>query len=500
MALLRRTIVILLLFVTLNPCLRAQQDTVAADSIINRIRVILEEYNDRVFFVDTSDYVTLGYDADDINLQIASSMGACNEIVKLYARGADVNNMAGGNATPLHYAVASGIKEAVEILLLLGAKPDKYDIFGNTPLISAVRANDLEIAELLIRYGASVSQADRNGSTPLHHAAALGYFYIADMLLYYDAPVDPRDIEGNTPLMAGVTFGFYDICDILLRDGADPNATDKKGFTPLMAAAQNGDTLMLRILCDAGANLYAFNHYGLDALGCAVRSRQKEAVTFLLNEGNRWIYDNTETKNPAKIAEYYGYRELLPLLADNGLRRQKKLSLEEMTLSAGSMFTSHYMLFSGSVSLTEPHMRAGITAGTAFNPFKWRLLSEGESDIIYQYKVSTSMIYAGIFKEFLLAESITDNKLSLIPSLAGGYMFHSFYEGTNDKPKNSFRLIPSGELRWNSHNIGLSAGVSYLKTPYYKVLPLWFSLRLSYTLVHESMRAPGKKTRLYHYE
>jgi ankyrin repeat protein len=497
----RKIILFLVILGIFSPLMKAQQDSLAVDSIVTRINALLNAYNERTLYVDTSDYVTGGYSADNINLQIASSLGACNEIVRLVIKGADVNNMDGGVATPLHYAVASGSKLAVEILLLLGALPDKYDVYGNTPLISAVRSNDLDMSELLIRYGAPVSQADRFNSTPLHHAVALGFFYIADMLLYYDAPTDTRDVEGNTPLMAGVSFGYYDICDLLLQNGADPNAADRKGFTPLMAAAQNGDTLLLRMLTDAGANLYAFNKEGLDALGCAARNGNRSAVTFLLQAGNRWQYTNENLKHPMDLAEYYGQRDIIPLLREYGINRQKKeFTLDRLTLSAGAMFTSHYLLLTGSATLTNPELKYGISAGVAFNPFNYQLLVHGSDGVIYQYRVNTSVISAGIFREFTLRKNFGNSKLSFVPSLSAGYRFYSKYAGTNDKPDDSFCLIPSAEMKWNIQNIGFSAGMTYLKTPYYKVSPAWFSLKISYAIGKTSSGASAKKIKLYYYE
>lgn len=485
----------------LSPLIKAQQDSLAVDSIVTRINALLEVYKERALYVDTSDYVTGGYSADDINLQIAASFGACDEIVRLVIKGADVNNMEGNVATPLHYAVASGSRLAVEILLLLGALPDKYDVYGNTPLISAVRSNDLEMSELLIRYGAPVSQTDRFGSTPLHHAVALGYFYIADMLLYYDAPLEARDVEGNTPLLAGVSFGYYDICDLLLQNGADPNVADKKGFTPLMVAAQNGDTLILRMLTDAGANIYAFNDEGLDALGCAVRSGNSNAVLFLLSKGNRWKYPDENLKHPMALAEYYGRKDIIPLLMRYGMSRQKKqFALDRFTCSAGAIFTTHYLMLTGSVALSDPETRYGLSAGAAFNPFNYRLLVKGSDDVIYQYRVNSSVLSAGLFREFLLSKNFGNSKMSFIPSISAGYRFYSKYAGTNDKPDDSFCLIPSAEMKWSLKNFGLSAGVTYLKTPYHKVSPAWFSLRISYAIGKTSSGAAAKKIRLYNYE
>jgi ankyrin repeat protein len=502
MAATKRITLIFLILLVLSPSGKAQPDSLLIDSLAARIRVILDRYNEKTVFVDTSDYVTYTanwYDADNINLQIASSKGACNEILRLYARGADVNNYIGNIATPLHYAVASGYKDAVEILLLLGALPDKYDQYGITPLISAVRSDNLEIAELLIRYGASINKSDRYLSTPLHHAAALGFFYMTDMLLYYDAPVEQSDIEGNTPLMVGVGFGYYDIADILLQAGADPNAYDKKGFTPLMAAAQNGDTLMLRMLINEGANLYSVNKDKYDALGCAVRYGQTDAVAFMLRNGKRWNYRNNGIKNPVAIAEYYGQSKLLPLLNQEGMTEQRSFALEEFTFSTGGMFTSHYLLLDGAVSLTEPRIKAGVTLGAALNPFRWKLLVD-DGNTIYQYRVNTSLIYAGIFKEFGLYERADGNKLSAVPSLSAGYRFYSDYEGVRLRPENSFCIIPSADLKWNIRTIGITAGISYLDTPFLKVSPLWLRLKVSYSILQKSPLVTGKKIKIYNYE
>lgn len=495
----KRITLILTCLLTLTFAVKAQPDSTGMDSVVARIEFLLKEYNKNVFFVDTSEYEIFGYDSENINLLIASSMGACNEIIRLVSKGADINYQSSNNATALHYAIASKRKEAVEILLLLGASTDKYDPYGRTPLTTAVLSQSLEIAEILIRYGARISQSDIGNSAPLHHAAALGNFYLTDMLLYYESPIDLYDNEGNTPLMVAVGFGYYDITDILLRHGADPNATDRKRFTPLMTAAQNGDTLMMRMLINSGANLYAFNNDGFDALGCAVRVGMKDAVTFLLENGKMWDYSSQTAKNPADIAEDYGHKELIPLLASHGLITDQQFRLQEFSFTAGSMFTTHYLMLNGSIALIEPRKNAGIILGCAVNPFRWRLLVE-EQDVIYQYRVNSSLIHAGIFKEFPLSISLGKGKFSFMTSLSGAYRFYSDYEGTRKSPEDRFCIMPSVNLNWNAKHFGLSTGVTYLKTPFYKVMPLWFGVSGSVTLFRDYARSAGKKIRLYDYE
>jgi ankyrin repeat protein len=478
----------------------AQPDSLAVDSITQRIRDILKVYNEQVLFVDTSDYLIDEFYADEINLQIAASRGACNEIVRLYVKGADVNNFIGKTATPLHYAVSSGRREAVEILLLLGAETDNRDLYGNTPLISAVRANDLEMAELLIRFGALPDGADRNKSTPLHHASALGYFYIADMLLYYGAATELHDLEGNTPLMTGVGFGYYDIADILLQSGADPNATDKRGFTPLMTAAQNNDTLMMRLLLTAGANLYSITNEGTDALGSAVLYGHKEAAEFLLDAGNRWSYSGREKSDPVNIARNYGRAELFQMMIGRGMQGKKEFALEELSVSAGGLLTNKFPMAFMSISLAEPGLKGGITIGAASNPSSLRMLTEGDDDIIYQYKVKSTVIYAGIFREFLLNNPGMGYRWSLVPSIMAGYCFYSMYEGTNTRPDDKFCLIPATEITWSRRRFTLGSGLAYMGTPFYKVSPLRITLKASYTLTRDSKSITGKRIRLYNYE
>jgi ankyrin repeat protein len=497
----KKSLLLMSLLLVCASSLRAQSDSLAVDSVVSRIRALVEAYLSRSFSVDTTDYISGTYDTDDFNLQVAASQGACTEIIRLVIRGADVNNFVGRTATPLHYAVSSGVKEAVEILLLLGANPDEVDIYGNTPLVSAVRSGDLEITEVLIRYGASLTGSDRFNSSPLHHAAALGYFYIADMLLYYESPTELRDNEGNTPLMLSVSFGYFDISDILLRAGADPNAADKKGFTPVMAAAQNGDTLMMRLLGDAGANIYAINEDGADALSCAVTSGQTDAVRFLIDNGSRWNYSAKGRVDPVRLAEYYGHKDMVQVMLAGGLRGRSTRALEELTLSAGGMLTSHYFMTGGTISLTEPGIRAGISLGAAFNPFSQRVLISNGNEAIYQYRVNSSVVYAGLFKEFRIpGVSAGKNNLSVVPSLSAGYRYYSLFEGTNDKPDNKFCVIPSAEIKWKKRAFSLGAGLTYLNTPFYKVSPVWLTLKASFTLTGKAREIVTKKIRLYNYE
>jgi ankyrin repeat protein len=495
----KKLLLMLCLFVSLIP-VRGQIDSLSVDSITLRIKEILEEYNSQVLYVDTSDYFQNDYTADDRNLLIAASLGACNEIIRLFVRGADVNYRGGATAAPIHYAINSGRWEAVEILLLLGADPEKADFWGNTPLVVAVRANSLLIAEKLIRYGADPDKPDRQNSTPLHHAAALDNFDMTDMLLYYDSMTELTDNEGNTPLMTGVCFGYADIADLLLQSGADPNTADNKGFTPLMAASQNGDTLMMQLLTDAGANLYAVSVEGLDALGCAVAAGMKESVAYLLRKGNRWNHTSGTNSSPVAIATDSGNREILQMLHDSGLQVRRRHSFDVLSFSAAGLTTRHNWMAGGSVSVTDPSLRTGITFGAAANPLYQRMLVTGTSDVIYQYRVRSTLIYAGLFREYRINRQNNKAAWMIVPSLSAGYRFHSNYQGSEERPENRFVILPATDLMVRIRGIGASAGVMYMNLPFYKAGPVWFTFRAHYSLTRTSGSFSFKKVRLYNYE
>jgi hypothetical protein len=267
-----------------------------------------------------------------------------------------------------------------------------------------------------------------------------------------------------------------------------------------MAASQNGDTLMMRLLINAGANLYQVNNAGTDALGCAVISGSKEAVEFLLDSGNRWNYSNGDLNDPVELAYSYGNQEILKVLHDRGLVRNRELTLDAISFSAGGMFTTHYQMATMAVSLADPRLGTGIVLGTAFNPSSQRMLFEGDDDIIYQYRLSSKVIYAGLSREFILGKPSGVERWSFVPSLSAGYRFYSRYEGTNDKPEDKFCIIPSAEIRWTMRRFNLGSGLTYLNTPFYKVIPVWFTLKASFTFNSGTKTVTGKKIRLYDYE
>uniref|UniRef100_A0A8C5CRX5 RHD domain-containing protein n=1 Tax=Gadus morhua TaxID=8049 RepID=A0A8C5CRX5_GADMO len=172
--------------------------------------------------------------------------------------------------TPLHLAVITQQKEAIEALLLAGADATLTDRHGNTPLHLAsqqgggamvatllrhtevaegtrtrththaclcalhlaVLGNSLSAVRDLLGGGASVETAERSsGRTALHLATELDNVSLAGcLLLEGNADVNACTYNGSTPLHVAVGRTSVKLTALLMAAGADPH---KENFEPL---------------------------------------------------------------------------------------------------------------------------------------------------------------------------------------------------------------------------------------------------------------------------
>lgn len=80
-------------------------------------------------------------------------------------------------ATPLHYAVYSGLLESVRLLIHKGADIIAIDGTKKTPLHWACQKNGAqEVVQFLVDQGANMNATDDRKMTPLHLAAQAGSF------------------------------------------------------------------------------------------------------------------------------------------------------------------------------------------------------------------------------------------------------------------------------------------------------------------------------------
>jgi len=448
--------------------------------------------------MDTSDYLPLYYNgAIDNNLMVAASKGYDSEIIRLLNKGADIDAETYEGATPLVFAVANNHYSSVQTLLSFNPDVNKMTSNNETPLIISVRNQNNQIAELLIRGGADIDLADRHGATPLHYAILDGSFDVVDLLLYYDGDCNKKANDGTTPLMAAIWAGYPDIADLLIQNGANLEARDLDGFTPFLIAAQNGDTLIMNLLLKDGVDLYEKNNYNYNALAIAIESNQEAVVEFLLEKGDNWSSPENEGFNPYRIASSFGRKNIIELLEKNNIPGKQKLRIDEISVSASAKFNFRDYFTGLSLSFREPLLNAGFLTGFDIKPVYTRVLLKEAENTYYQYYDKSALIYAGIFKDFIIAEYASSLKLSVSTSFLTGYSFSSKFRGTNTSPENKIKIMPSAGFKLQKKSFTFKTDLEYMNSGFYHIGPVWIRVGISYNYYLSKVRSPGKTIKWY---
>jgi len=155
---------------------------------------------------------------------------------------------------PLHLAVRRKQREAVEVLLDLGAEIDGRDLEGLTPLDYAALEGDKESVDILLA---------RNAKIGLPAAFALRRRDFVETYLMENPDVlkPGQRWEGLIELASGAGSG--EVIEELIAHGAsvhlriDSPSFGTKGFTPLHSAAWSGNLEAIRVLVKHGADLEA---------------------------------------------------------------------------------------------------------------------------------------------------------------------------------------------------------------------------------------------------
>ncbi len=221
--------------------------------------------------------------------------------------------MTQGGLTPLLYAVRTGCRECVEVLLGAGAAVDLADPNGVTPLMVAILNLHRDLAAFLIDEGADIHQWDLFGRTPLYLAIDLKEYSLSER-------------RNGEHTMSGM-----DLARRLLERGASPNSQLKQwrppfvrtgrgrdktlsaGATPLLRAAHASDLEAMTLLLEHGALVDLPNASGITPLMAAAglgvgpnteRAKKKteetslEAVRLLLAAG---ADVNKRTNDPRRL-------------------------------------------------------------------------------------------------------------------------------------------------------------------------------------------------------
>lgn len=104
-------------------------------------------------------------------------------------------------------------------LLDQGADANARDEEGSTPLLWAVLSGRREVVELMVAGGADVNCPNLEGETPLHWAATTGNTAVAEYLLSRGAEVNVRDMFGVTPMRSALLNEDRDMIRLLKSHG-----------------------------------------------------------------------------------------------------------------------------------------------------------------------------------------------------------------------------------------------------------------------------------------
>lgn len=448
--------------------------------------------------LDTTDYLPSFYrGAIDFNLMIAASKGYVDETSRLIKKGADIFYETDQGVTPLIFAILNNNTEVAKILIDNGSDVNKQTTLGETPLLLAVKNENEEITEALIRAGADIDHSDRFDATSLHYASVYDYLQMTDMLLYYNASIDKKSVEGSTPLFAAIWAGNADIADLLIQNGANIEAKDNEGFTPFLMASLNGDTLLMKLLYEKQADIYAINNARLNALALTIMADKSDATKYLFKIGNKWADQGNRAESPYNVASKYRRKDMLMLLKNNNIPGNVKYGIDQVDIMASTRFFVHDIYTGVSFSFKEPFLNGGIIAGLDTKFWYTRVLLKQAEHMYYQYMEKSSVIYAGLFKDFALTDYPFRGNFSISTSLSAGYVFGTQLKGTLNVPGNKFIALPAIALKWTKNDLSFSFGADYMKTDFYHVGPVWLRMGASYNFYFDKVRTKGKTLKWY---
>lgn len=272
-------------------------------------------------------------------LHFAVAKGYMDIINILISKGAFIDAKDKDENTPLIVAIVKRDEEIVKILINNGA-----DIVGNyRPFQEAVFRNAKDIAELLIKKGADVNCHDPDNLTPpLHRAAQLCYDEIVVFLISKGADVNARSgfknqtplhcaVNGITPKWAVTNSKSQDarkaeIITSLIRNGANINVQDTNGRTPLLDYLRSwgvshkrdsSDSFVVKLLVQEGSDVNIADNDRWTPLHYAALL-DLPVVEFLIKNGANVNTRDNLGRTPLHYASGKGNTNAIVLMINNG--------------------------------------------------------------------------------------------------------------------------------------------------------------------------------------
>ena len=199
-----------------------------------------------------------------------------------------IENLPAGNIMPvagpveLNALIRRGvIKDIQRIVVDMDETELNVIVNGMTAVMTASSVGDVKIVELLLNLGADPNKRGSADRTALQYAAEKNRLAVARKLLDYGADIDAYDNTRLTPLVMAADRGYTDLAILLIKSGADVNIQHVQGWTALIDAAKNGNMKLVKHLLTAGANREISTSKGWRAIDFARQKKHQEIVALL---------------------------------------------------------------------------------------------------------------------------------------------------------------------------------------------------------------------------
>ncbi|XP_050696672.1 transient receptor potential cation channel subfamily A member 1 homolog [Eriocheir sinensis] len=225
---------------------------------------------------------------------------------------------------PLHAAVLSGNKGAMDLLRKAGAAMDKRNEEQDTLLHLAARKGYTGIlTELIPRCMTLLNSENEDLDTPLHVSSRLGHEGAVAALLEAGADVTATNASSSTPLHLAASLGHLQVVVRLLDAGAPMDVYNKEHKTPLLVGVAAGRVGVVRLLLGRGASLSTQDESHQSALQLAVTAGHREmAMALVTSPGWEEALRHAHTEEGGRrVTPFRMLVERLPDVAEEVLNR-----------------------------------------------------------------------------------------------------------------------------------------------------------------------------------
>lgn len=236
----------------------------------------------------------------------------------LLAKGADQNGRDVNGKPYLLHALESGNKEIIDIFLTKDIDINAKNADGKPYLLHAIQSGKNAIVDLFLTRGADLNAKNAKGKGALQYAIESGNKKIVDMLLARGIVLNTEGVNRTPELIEAIETQNEAMVEILLAIGADPNGQAESGNPLLVYAMDTQNPTIIEMLLAKGADPNGKDSSGNIHLLQAIEMQNKGILEMLLEKGADPNVKGPDGKIPLLYAIEIGYKGAAGVLLANG--------------------------------------------------------------------------------------------------------------------------------------------------------------------------------------